>query len=86
MKYCGGSAFVRCCMSAAGVVSLHFIDGVMNHRVYIGILNKHIHASANKIGLNDNFIFTHVNDPKHAAYYTRQRVLYNSPKYLKTRP
>ena len=57
MNYCGGFAFVWGGMSAAGVEFLHFIDGIMNHRVYIDILNKHIHASVNKMGLNDNFTY-----------------------------
>ena len=77
MKTAGGFVFVWGCMSAAGVEALHFVDGTMNYRGYIDILSKHIHASANKKGQNDNFIFTHDNDPKHSAYNTRQRVLYN---------
>ena len=46
VKYGGGSVLVWDCMSAAGVGSQHFIDGIMNHRVYIDILKNHLHSSA----------------------------------------
>ncbi|CAK9827588.1 Transposable element Tcb1 transposase [Anthophora retusa] len=86
IKHGGGSVLVWGCMSANGVGSLHLIEGIMNHIVYIDILKEHLHASANKMDLKDNFIFTHDNDPKHSAYNTRQWVLYNTPKYLQTPP
>lgn len=56
IKHDGGSVLVWGCMSAAGVGNLHFIDGIMDYKVYIEILKKNIHASAQKLGLADNYI------------------------------
>lgn len=86
VKHGGGSVLVWGCMSAAGVGSLHFIDRIMNHRVYIDILKNHLRSSATKMEIGDNFIFIRDNDPKHTAYNTKLWILYNTPKYLKTPP
>lgn len=86
VKHGGGSVLVWGCMSATGVGSLHFIDEVMDHKVYINILKEHLHSSAVKLGLENNFVFMQDNDPKHTAYNTRQWILYNTPKYFVTPP
>lgn len=86
VKHGGGSVLVWGCMSASGVGILHFIDGIMNHWAYIDILKRNLVPSAEKMGMKDNFIFMHDNDPKHTAHSTRMWVLYNTPKHLKTPP
>lgn len=86
VKHGGGSVTVWGCMSAAGVGTLQFIDGIMNHRVYIDILKCNLLFSAEKMGIKDNFVFMQDNDPKHTAYNTRMWILNNTPAYLKTPP
>lgn len=64
MKHSGGSVLVRGCMSAAGIGTLHFIEGMMNRRVYIDILKCSLSSSAEKMDIKNNFIFMQNNDPK----------------------
>lgn len=52
-------------MSAAGVGSLEFIYGIMNHKAYIKLLKKNLASSAEKMGLKDNYKFMQYNDPKY---------------------
>lgn len=86
VKHGGGSIMVWGCMSAAGVGKLHFIEGVMDHRMYIRILKENLSASAEKLGLKGKYIFQQDNDPKHTAENTRLWLLYNTPQQLKTPP
>ena len=46
VKHGGGSLMVWGCMSAAGVGSLEFIDGIMDHKAYIKLLKKNLASSA----------------------------------------
>lgn len=82
----GGSVLVWGCMSAVGVGTLHFIDGIMDHRMYIDILKTNLPLSVAKMGLNGDYIFMQDNDPKHKAWNTRMWLLYNTPKQLETPP
>lgn len=53
-----GERPVRGCMSATGIGTLKFIDGIMNHRIYINILKCNLSSSLKEIGIKDNFIFS----------------------------
>ncbi|CAH2086966.1 unnamed protein product [Euphydryas editha] len=74
------------CMSAAGVRKLHVIEGTMDHKMYIDILNFFLSVSAEKLGLGGDFVFQQDNDPKHTAYNTKNWLLYNVPGQLHTPP
>lgn len=77
MKHGGGSVMVWGCMSASGVGKLKFIDGVMDSKAYLSILKNDFLPSVQKLGLQDNFIFMHDNDPKHNSRLVREWLLYN---------
>ncbi|GFV45635.1 transposable element Tcb1 transposase [Trichonephila clavipes] len=53
----GGSVMVWGCMASNGVGNLVFIDGIMDHKLSIDILNNNLKESAKKLGLDGNFIF-----------------------------
>ena len=86
MKHGGGGVMVWGCMSAAGVGNLVFIDGIMDHRVYMTILNNNLKVSAQNLGILNNFVYYQDNDPKHTATNVRLWCLYNCPQTLKTPP
>lgn len=86
VKHEGGSVMVWGCMSSKGVGNLHFVEGIMDHMMYIDILKKNLRASAEKMGLGEDFIFQQDNDPKHTARNTKHWLLYNAPKRLETPP
>lgn len=67
VKHGGGSVMVWGCMAGKGVGNLTFIDTKMNAEVYVDILNRHLKASAQKLGLPKSFIFMQDNDPKHTS-------------------
>ncbi|CAF1531494.1 unnamed protein product, partial [Rotaria magnacalcarata] len=69
VKYQGGSVMVWGCFPRAGVGNLHFIDGTMDRFMYREILEKNLMEAANKLGLSNDFIFQHDNDPKHRAVF-----------------
>lgn len=73
-------------MSAAAVGNFHFIDGIMDHLKYIDILKNNLQESAEKMGLENNFIFMQDNDRKLTALNTKLLVLYNIPEVLQTPP
>ncbi len=50
VKHGGGSVLMWGCMSAAGVVELHFIDGIMNSQMYCSILKEKILPSLRALG------------------------------------
>ena len=58
---------------------LHLIDGTMDHKMYINILKTHLRSSAEKMGIENNFVFMQENDPKHTIqncglYIIRQHI------------
>jgi len=57
VKHGGGSVMVWGCMSTGGVGKLHFIEGTLNHKMYIDILKNNLAVSAEKLGLENKFIF-----------------------------
>lgn len=86
VKHGGGSVLVWGCMAANGVGNLYFIDGIMTARTYIDILRHNLKISAQNLGLGTSFVFQQDNDPKHTANLTREWLLYNAPRQLKTPP
>ena len=86
VKHGGGSVMVWGCMSSKGVGNLHFIEGKMDHYMYIDILKKNLRASVEKMGLRNDYLFQQDNDPKHKAKNTQLWLLYNTPKRLETPP
>jgi hypothetical protein len=55
VKYGGGSVMVWGCFSAAGVGKLAFIDGIMDHKVYIQLLKQNLKPSAVSLEIPSNF-------------------------------
>ncbi|GBL77614.1 Transposable element Tc1 transposase [Araneus ventricosus] len=86
VKYGGGGVLVWGCMSASGLGNLVFIDGIMNHALYINILRDNLKLSAQNLGIGNKFVFYQDNDPKHTALNVRLWCLYNCPQNLKTPP
>ncbi|GBN52640.1 Transposable element Tc1 transposase [Araneus ventricosus] len=86
VKYGGGGVLVWRCMSASGLGNLVFIDGIMNHALYLNILRDNLKLSAQNLGIGNNFVFSQDNDPKHTALNIRLRCLYNCPQNLKIPP
>ena len=86
VKHGGGSVMVWGCMSASGVGNLVFIDGIMDHKVYIKLLQDNLGPSVTKLGLEDSYIFTQDNDPKHRAWNTRMYLLHKNINYMETPP
>lgn len=70
VKHGGGSVLVWGCMSSSGVGEMTFIDGIMNARVYVDILQTFMLSSLKKLGRRG--IFMQDNDPKHTARVTKE--------------
>ncbi|VVC42120.1 Ribonuclease H-like domain [Cinara cedri] len=86
VKYGGGFVMVWGYMNAQGVGNLHFIDGIMNQYIYLNILKTNLAASAEKMGIKDDFIFTQDNDPKHTVKKVEAWLSNNITEYLVTPP
>lgn len=82
VKHGGGSVMVWGCMSPAGVGNLVFIDGRMDQHVYKNILEQNLMSSADKLGLESDFVFQQDNDPKHTARSVQQWMTENIDKVL----
>ncbi len=68
VKHGGGSVLMWCCMSAAGVGELHFIDGIMNSQMYCSKQKEKMLPSLRALGRRA--LFQHDNDPKHTSKAT----------------
>ncbi|GBM41057.1 hypothetical protein AVEN_274281-1 [Araneus ventricosus] len=55
-KYGGGGVLVWGCVSASGLGNLVFIDGIMNHALYLNILRDNLKLSAQNSGIGNNFV------------------------------
>ncbi|GFX35089.1 transposable element Tc1 transposase [Trichonephila clavipes] len=86
VKHGGGSVMVWGCMASNGVENLVFIDSIMDHKLYIDILNNNLKESAKKLGLDGNFIFQQDNDPKHTARNVKVWCLFHCKQQLHTPP
>jgi transposase len=73
-------------MSAAGVGSLVFIDGIIDQHIYLNILRNNLYASVEKINIGNPLIFQQDNDPKHTAKKVKEWLLYRGPKQINTPP
>ncbi|GBM25974.1 Transposable element Tcb2 transposase [Araneus ventricosus] len=83
-KYGGGGVLVWGCMSASRLDNLVFIDGIMNHALYLNILRDNLKLSAQNLGIGNNFVFYEGNDSKHTTLNVRFWCLYNCQQNLKT--
>lgn len=54
-------------MSWEGCGELEHIDGIMTKEKYLNILKSKLRLSAEKLGLNNEFVFQQDRDPKHTA-------------------
>ena len=61
------SVMVWGCFNYQKQGSLHFIDGIMDGKMYKDILQEHLVSSASKMGLRRSFIFQQDNDPEHTC-------------------
>lgn len=86
VKHGGGSVMVWGAMAAAGVGNLVFVEGIMDHRQYLTILQQNLLPSIEKLNLGDQWIFQQDNDPKHTARIVKEWILYNVPKQLYSPP
>lgn len=84
VKYGGGSVMVWDCISSQSVGNLHFIDGIMNQGINLNILKSHLTASAEKMGIKDDFVFTQDNDPKHTVRKIKAWLSKNVTEYRYT--
>ncbi|GFW01939.1 transposable element Tcb1 transposase [Trichonephila clavipes] len=82
----GGSVMVWGCMASNRAGNLVFIDGIMDHKLYIDILNNNLKESAKKLGLDRNFIFQQDNDSKHTARNVKMWCLFYCKQQLHTHP
>lgn len=55
------------CMLSNGVDKLSFIEATMNSKSYFKILQENLFESAQKLGMDNDFLFMHDNDPKHTS-------------------
>ena len=67
VKHSGGNLKCWDCFSSSVVGSLIFIDGSMTAESYREILANNLLKSVEKLGMSDDWIFKHDNDPKHMA-------------------
>ncbi|GFX71525.1 transposable element Tcb1 transposase [Trichonephila clavipes] len=86
VKHGGGSVMVLGGMASNGVGNLIFIDGIMDHKLYIDILNNNLKESAKKLGLDENFIFQQDNDPKLTARNVKMWCLFHCKQQFHTPP
>ncbi|GFT67801.1 transposable element Tcb1 transposase [Trichonephila clavipes] len=86
VKHGGGSVMVWGCMASNGVGNLVFIDGIMDHKIYIDIHNNNLKESAKKLGLDGNFIFQQDNDSKQTARNVKMWCLFHCKQQLHSPP
>ncbi len=60
------------CFSYHGVGRLYHIEGILDSKKYIRILDNEMRPSADQLFPRQNWIFQHDNDPKHASRATRE--------------
>ncbi|GFX16633.1 transposable element Tc1 transposase [Trichonephila clavipes] len=74
------------CVANNGADNLAFVDNRMKALAYIDVLRHNLIDSANKLSMENTFIFQQVNDPKHTATVTKTWLLYHAPRRLQTSP
>jgi hypothetical protein len=65
VKHGGGDTMVWGCMGYAGVGELAIVEGIMNTKGYVNILQGNLKNSVRKLGIQDSYLFQQDNDPKH---------------------
>ncbi|GBM82420.1 hypothetical protein AVEN_125856-1 [Araneus ventricosus] len=55
-KYGGGGVLVWRCVSTSGLGNSVFIDGIMNHALYLNISGDNLKLSAQNSGIGNNFV------------------------------
>ena len=86
VKHGGGSVMVWRCISASGVRKLVFIDGIINHIMYLDILKKNLKERSIKLGLGKVSIFQQDNDPKHTGHNVKMWGICNCKQQLHIPP
>lgn len=82
VKHGGGNVMVWGAMGASGVGNLVFVESTMDKMVYLQILKDNLKASANKMGLSEEFALVQDNDPKHSSRLVKEWLLYNVKSQL----
>lgn len=73
-------------MASSEAGNLVFVDGIMNHVIYLNVLHNNLKKSAKNLGLDENFIFQQDNDPKHMARNVKIWCLFHCKQQLHTLP
>jgi hypothetical protein len=74
------------CVSASGVGNLAEISTKMDAKLYVDIINNNLIASAERMGIKDNFIFQSDNDPKHTSRLANKWFTENKVERLEWSP
>jgi transposase len=74
------------CMGYVSVGELAIVEGIMNAKGYVNILQGNLKKRVRKLGIQDSYFFQQDNDPKHTARITREWLLYNACGLLETPP
>ncbi|CAK9829693.1 Transposable element Tcb2 transposase [Anthophora retusa] len=82
VKHGGGSIMVWGCFSGHGVGPLRQIEGIMKKEQYVEILETNMLPHAREI-MDENWIFQHDNDPKHASRAVKNWIRVNNVNVLK---
>lgn len=77
VKHGGGNVMAWGCFSANGVGNLVFIETIMDRFGYLTVLKNNLKASAQKLGIERDFLFVQDNDPKHSSKLVKEWLLYN---------
>ena len=86
VKHGGGHVMVWGCMAANGVGNLAFVEGTMKAVDYVKVLRDNLSSSASKLRISETYYFQQDNDPRHTAMKTKEWLLYNVRRMLKTPP
>ena len=86
VKHDGGHVMVWGCMAANGVGNLGFVEGTLKAVDYVKVLRDNLSRSASKLGISETSDFQQDYDPKHTAMKTKEWLLYNVRRMLKTSP
>jgi hypothetical protein len=80
------SVMVWGCVSASGIGNLVEINAKMDAKHYIEIINSNLYASAERMGIRDNFIFQSDNDPKHTSRLAKSWFTENGVEQIEWSP
>lgn len=86
VKFGGGGIMLWGCMGLNGVGKLVKIDGIMDSRSYLRILQENLVESAEVLGIGPDFIFQQDNDPKHTSRLLKEYFEENSISQLDWAP